>query len=98
MNLKRACVSLLAFVAVTMVCTAFGQDITSDKDVVSASPEFNSTLHFKAATPNSHQNGMAFARFGTPPSIDSLPSFNGQFFAPGFDNSGNPENHWYTST
>lgn len=98
MNFKRAGVPLLAVLALAVVCTAFGQETSSDKDVVTASPQFNSRLHFKAATPNGHQNGMAFARFGTPPSVDSLSTFNGQFFAPGFDNSGNPENHWYTST
>src|SRR5437763_48297 len=95
--LKRACVSILAF-AVLALCSAFGQDISTDSDFVTSNTLLNSRLHFKTVTPNGHKNGMGFARFGTPPSVDSLASFNGQFFAPGYDNDGNPQNHWYTST
>jgi hypothetical protein len=97
MNLKRLSISLLAFLA-GAACSAFGQNISSDSDFVTSNPFPNSTLHFKTVTPNGHQNGMAFARFGTPPTVDSLASFNGQYFVAGFDNDGNPKNHWYTNT
>jgi hypothetical protein len=95
--LKRACVSLLAFFALA-VCSVFAQDISNDTDFVTSNTLPNSRIHFKTVTPQGHKNGMAFARFGTAPSVDSLATFNGQFFAAGFDNDGNPQNHWYTST
>ncbi len=40
---------------------------------------------------------MAHSRFGIH-GIDSIPNFNGQFFADGFDFNGNPNRHWYTNT
>src|SRR5438270_580915 len=94
---KRLFVCLLAFFALA-VCSVFAQDISSDSDFVTSNTLPDSRIHFKTVTPQGHKNGMAFSRFGVPPSVDSLASFNGQFFAPGFDNDGNPQNHWYTST
>jgi hypothetical protein len=53
-------------------------------------------LHFPQ-TPHDLTNGRAHARFGVP-GINSVPNFNGQFFANGFDASGKPNRHWYTNT
>jgi hypothetical protein len=47
--------------------------------------------------PHDITNGQAHARFGIF-GIDSIPNFNGQFFASGFDANGNPNSHWYTNT
>jgi hypothetical protein len=48
-------------------------------------------------TPHDLTNGQAHHRFGIA-GIDSIPNFNGQFFADGFDANGNPNRHWYTNT
>ena len=53
-------------------------------------------LHFHQ-TPHDLTNGRAHARFGIP-EINSVPNFNGQFFADGFDAAGNANRHWYTNT
>lgn len=52
--------------------------------------------HFHA-TPHDLTNGNAHSRFGIH-GIDSIPNFNGQFFANGIDEFGNPNRHWYTNT
>jgi len=49
------------------------------------------------ATPHDLNNGNAHSRFGIF-GIDSIPNFNGQFVADGFDPVGNPNRHWYTNT
>jgi hypothetical protein len=49
------------------------------------------------ASPHDLKNGNAHSRFGIF-GIDSIPNFNGQFFADGFDPVGNPNRHWYTNT
>lgn len=54
------------------------------------------TIHV-AKTPHDLTNGQAHARFGIA-GINSVPNFNGHFFANGFDGSGNPNQHWYTNT
>lgn len=48
-------------------------------------------------TPHDLNNGTAHKRFGIA-GIDSIPNFNGQFFAAGVDSNGNPNRHWYTNT
>jgi hypothetical protein len=48
-------------------------------------------------TPHDIRNGNAHSRWGIH-GIDSIPNFNGQFFADGFDYLGNPNRHWYTNT
>jgi hypothetical protein len=53
-------------------------------------------LHLRQ-TPHDLTNGRAHARFGIT-GINSVPNFNGQFFADGFDANGNPNRHWYTNT
>jgi hypothetical protein len=53
-------------------------------------------LHLRQ-TPHDLTNGRAHARFGIT-GINSVPNFNGQFFADGFDANGNPIRHWYTNT
>src|SRR5215472_10823746 len=49
------------------------------------------------ASPHDLRNGNAHSRFGIF-GIDSIPNFNGQFVADGFDPVGNPNRHWYTNT
>ena len=68
---------LLAFFALA-VCSVFAQDISSDSDFVTSNTLPDSRIHFKTVTPQGHKNGMAFSRFGVPPSVDSLASFNGR--------------------
>lgn len=46
--------------------------------------------------PKGHTNGMAHARFGTF-GIDTIPSFNGQFFVTGYDPVGNLNSRWFTN-
>jgi hypothetical protein len=47
--------------------------------------------------PHDLTNGQAHSRFGIS-GIDSVPNFNGHFFADGVDFNGNPNRHWYTNT
>ena len=49
------------------------------------------------ASPHDLRNGNAHSRFGIF-GIDSIPNFNGQFVADGFDPVGNPNRHWYANT
>ncbi|HEX9162653.1 MAG TPA: hypothetical protein VF980_13185, partial [Thermoanaerobaculia bacterium] len=51
----------------------------------------------KNANPRGHLNGQAHARFGIF-DIDSIPNFNGQFFASGFSFDGTFNSHWYVNT
>jgi hypothetical protein len=57
----------------------------------------NAHAHFTVVTPHAHLNGQGHARQGIF-GIDSLPNFNGHYFADGYDSSGNPNNHWYYNT
>ena len=51
----------------------------------------------KAIAPVVHNNGQAHARFGIF-GIDSVPNWNGHFFAAGVDSNGVANNEWYTNT
>jgi hypothetical protein len=75
------------------VVVGFAQDI----DIVD--PSFLANAHSKAFHPRPHDltNGQGHSRFGIF-GIDSIPNFNDQFFADGFDFNGNPNRHWYTNT
>ena len=57
----------------------------------------NATVRSFHPKPHDLTNGQAHSRFGIF-GIDSIPNFNGQFFADGFDFNGNPNRHWYTNT
>jgi hypothetical protein len=57
----------------------------------------NATARSFHPKPHDLTNGQAHSRFGIF-GIDSIPNFNGQFFADGFDFNGNPNRHWYTNT
>ncbi len=63
------------------------------------SPDFLSNAHRNVVqvTPRGHLNGQAHARFGTS-DIDTISSFNGEFFTEGFNTAGDPNRHWFTST
>ena len=80
----------------TLMCTtgiAFAQDV----DMVSRSFLKNASGKVFHAKPHDLTNGQAHSRFGIH-GIDSIPNFNGHFFADGFDFNGNPNRHWYTNT
>jgi hypothetical protein len=55
--------------------------------------------HSKVFHPAPHDitNGKAHSRWGIH-GIDSIPNFNGQFFANGYDFLGNPNRRWFTNT
>jgi hypothetical protein len=76
-------------------CTGVG--FAQEIDMVD--PSFLANAHSKAFHPTPHDltNGNAHSRFGIF-GIDSIPNFNGQFFADGFDFNGNPNRHWYINT
>ena len=67
------------------------------RDQVSVAQMAGSHRKSVVITPHSKLNGEAHERFGVP-NIDSLPNFNGHFFAAGFDFNGNPNTHWYFNT
>jgi hypothetical protein len=55
-----------------------------------------SFLSCKPSRPEQWDRAFPFRHFRN--RLDSIPNFNGQFFADGFDPFGNPNRHWYTST
>jgi hypothetical protein len=81
------------FVFVALFCA------TSFAQTGLVSPSVLKNAHSKVFHPKPHDltNGQAHSRFGIY-GIDSVPNFNGHFFADGFDFNGNPNRHWYTNT
>jgi hypothetical protein len=71
--------------------------LAQQADQISAAQMAGSHMKSVVITPHSKLNGQAHARQGIP-NIDSLPNFDGHFFAPGFDINGNPNSHWYFNT
>lgn len=78
------------------VASGFAQVMETDQ--LSPDALNNSTGHSAHVTPNGHTNGMAHARQGVPSSIDSLITWNDQYFADGVDANNNPVSRWFTST
>jgi hypothetical protein len=91
--MRKITLSLCLLVLPCTIGAAFAQEV----DEVDAS--FLANAHSKSFHPTPHDltNGMAHSRFGIH-GIDSIPNFNGQFFADGYDFNGNPNRHWYTNT
>jgi hypothetical protein len=85
---------LFAVYAMAMAIVGFAQapDMLVDASVLANAR--NLVFH---PTPHDLTNGLAHSRFGIF-GIDSIPNFNDQFFADGFDPNGNPNRHWYTNT
>src|SRR5579859_6988168 len=85
---------LFAVYAMAMAIVGFAQapDMLVDASVLANA--CNLVFH---PTPHDLTNGQAHSRFGIF-GIDSIPNFNDQFFADGFDPNGNPNRHWYTNT
>jgi len=71
--------------------------LAQEVDMVDPSLLANATARSFHPKPHDLTNGQAHSRFGIF-GIDSIPNFNGQFFADGFDFNGNPNRHWYTNT
>jgi hypothetical protein len=90
MRINRLPASFLVVLSLTV--SGFAQ--VPDKVDLSALAHARN-LHLRQ-TPHDLTNGRAHARHGIF-GIDSVPNFNGQFFAEGFDANGNPNRHWYTN-
>jgi len=91
--LRRSFAALV--VSLTLAASAvFAQNQSGAIDASAVKDKPVKSLH---VTPRGHLNGQGHARFGAP-FIDSLPNFNGQFFAAGVNSNGDPENHWYYNT
>lgn len=85
--------------ALTVVCIALAAAAAAQEPDLLSDPSLLANarrIQFHPA-PHDLTNGQAHARFGIS-GIDSIPNFNGQFFADGFDAAGNPNRHWYTNT
>lgn len=82
--------SLALLMAVIPVCA-------QNNDMVDRDSLQNARLKSFHALPHDLTNGTAHKRFGIA-GIDSIPNFNGEFFADGFDGNGSPNRHWYTNT
>ncbi len=91
--MRKITVVLCLLVLPCTIGAAFAQEVDQ------VDPSFMANAHSKHfhATPHDLTNGNAHSRFGIH-GIDSIPNFNGQFFADGFDFNGNPNRHWYTNT
>jgi hypothetical protein len=68
--------------------------LAQEPDQISVAKLAGAKARSVVVTPHAKLNGGAHARQGVP-NVDSLPNFNGHFFAPGFDFFGNPNTHWY---
>ena len=86
----------LQFAAIAAVCLGNGA-FAQQADQIPASQMAGSHRRSAVITPHAKLNGQAHARQGIF-NIDSLPNFDGHFFAPGFDFNGNPNSHWYFNT
>lgn len=82
-----------------LLLLTFGASAGLAQEVDMVDPSFldNATARSFHPKPHDLTNGQAHSRFGIF-GIDSIPNFNGQFFADGFDFNGNPNRHWYTNT
>jgi hypothetical protein len=91
--MRKLTLALCLLVLTCATGAAFAQEVDQ------VDPSFLANAHSKSFHPAPHDltNGMAHSRFGIN-DIDSVPNFNGQFFADGFDFNGNPNRHWYTNT
>ena len=88
-------VKILALYAVVLTCatgTVLAQAGRVDRSFLQ-----HATSRAFHPKPHDLTNGKAHSRFGIF-DIDSIPNFNGQFFADGVDFNGNPNRHWYTNT
>jgi hypothetical protein len=85
--------------AISVVLTGYMAGPAFSQEVDMIDPSFLANASSKAfhAQPHDLTNGQAHSRFGIF-GIDSIPNFNDQFFADGFDFNGNPNRHWYTNT
>src|ERR1700686_4706407 len=89
--LKFPLLALFLLAALTAVLAQQAAPGLADRSALA-----NATVKTFHATPHDLTNGKAHSRFGIH-GIDSIPNFNGQFFANGIDNNGNPNRHWYTN-
>jgi hypothetical protein len=92
-SLKLTLLALFLLAASTVVLA----QQAAPPDLVDSSALAGATVKTFHPTPHDLTNGMAHSRKGIS-GIDSIPNFNGQFFADGFDYLGNPNRHWYTNT
>jgi len=82
-----------------LLLLTFGVGVGFAQEVDMVDPSFlaNASSMSFHATPHDLTNGQGHSRFGIN-GIDSIPNFNGHFFADGVDFNGNPNRHWYTNT
>lgn len=102
MNIKffirlQKCIRFGLILAVAVTCAASTRAQVQDDDVISPAQLAGMGVKFAHVGPPTAKNGMAHARFGIP-NVDSVPNFNGQFFTPGQDPNGNPQNRWFFNT
>lgn len=88
--------TIFALCLLLLTCGA-SAGLAQEVDMVDPSFLANATARSFHPKPHDLTNGQAHSRFGIF-GIDSIPNFNGQFFADGFDFNGNPNRHWYTNT
>lgn len=90
----QKCVRFGLIFAIGLACAVSVRAQVQDDDVIGPNQLAGTGLKFTHVGPPTAKNGMAHARFGIP-NIDSVPNFNGQFFTPGQDPNGNPQNRWF---
>ena len=92
---------IAAIVALGAVVSSFAKSTTPDKDALGPRSLRNAHPRTITRAPKGGRNGMKGAGVnGT--TVDSVTTFNGQYFAPGYyyDTNGNAifNNHWYLNT
>ena len=94
--MRKSLFITVSFAAPFAICLV-GAALAQAPDQISAGRLAGARHRSSVVTPHSKLNGQAHARQGVS-DVDSVPNFNGHFFAPGFDPSGNPNTHWYFNT
>ena len=109
LRLVTASMLVIASVVAFTAAVSFANSTTPDTDAVS--PNFLRNMHSQTLmrAPRGHSNGMkgagvngttmdlnAFPYSGT--TVDSVRTFDGQYFAPGYYGNGFFNNHWYLNT
>lgn len=93
MKIRFLSLASLAFFAFA-IC-GFAQVMESDQLPITALN--NSTGKSAHVTPNGHTNGMAHARQGTPNTIDSIATWNDEYFTAGVNANNQPVSRWFTN-
>ena len=95
---SNKCFRISLIVGLATLCAAIGVK-AQDIDQITAADVAGVRLRFTQTGLLAHgKNVTAQAALPGIPGIDSVPDFSGDYFTPGQDPSGKPQNHWFFNT